>query len=327
MKKTLAGILAGFLAFTPFAGAQTKDEIANYPNKPIRFMAGFPPGGVADIVARIVATAMSERLGQPIVVDNKSGAGGVIGADAVAKAAPDGYTMGIGTSGSLAVNVTWMPNLPYNPLKDFELVSKIVDNPMAVVVTPQLGVNSLQELIAMIKSRPKQMTYGSAGNGTSMHLAGELFKQMAQLEVTHSPYKGSNPAMVDLLAGHIHYGVMDLATPSAFLQSGRLKALAVTSSKRTVVAPDLPTMAEAGVPGYDLPSWVGLIMPAGTPKPIVERINKELNAVLNDPAVRQKLIDVKTEPAGQALGEMRATVIADIPKYEKIIKSGNLKPN
>ena len=315
--------MVGMLAITPFVGAQSKEDIANYPTKPIRFQAGFPPGGVADIVSRIIANAMSEKLGQPIVVENKSGAGGVIGADSVAKAAPDGYTMGIGTSGSLAVNVTWMPNLPYDPLKDFELVSKIIDNPMAIVVPPELGVNSLKELIAMAKTR--KLTYGSAGSGTSMHLAGELFKQMTELDVLHSPYKGSAPAMVDLLAGHIQYGVMDLATPSGMLDTGRLKALAVTSNKRTEIAPNLPTIAEAGVPGYDLPSWVGLIMPAGTPKPIVERINKVLNEVLKDPAVRQKLIAVKTEPAGQPLGEMRKTVINDIPKYAAVIKKGNLK--
>ena len=325
LKKFVAGIMVGLFAFTPLAGAQSKDESVNYPTKPIRFMAAFPPGGVADIVARIVATAMSQRLGQPILVDNRSGAGGVIGADAVAKSAPDGYTMGIGTSGSLAVNVTWMPSLPYSPLKDFELVSKIVDNPMAIVVSPSLGVNTLQELIAMAKAKPNQLTYGSAGNGTSMHLSGELLKQMAALDILHSPYKGSAPAMVDLLAGHIQIGVMDLATVKSFLESGRLKALAVTSGKRSVIAPELPTVAEAGVPGYELSSWVGLVMPAGTPAPIVNRINKELIAVLKDPAVRQQLINAKTEPVPGSSAEMRAAVTADIAKFAKVIKDAKLQ--
>ncbi len=325
MKKFASVIAAGLIAFTPFASAQS--SASDYPNKPIRFMAGFPPGGVADIVARIVAQAMSQRLGQPILVDNKAGAGGVIGADSVAKSAPDGYTIGIGTSGSLAVNVTWMPALPYSPLKDFELVSKIVDNPMALVVNPSLGANNLQELIALAKAKPKQLTYGSAGGGTSMHLAGELFKQMTAVDITHSPYKGSSPAVVDLIAGHIQMGIIDLATAKPFLESGRLKALAVTSSKRSAIAPELPTMAEAGVPGYELSSWVGLIMPAGTPAHIVARVNKELVASLSDPAVRQQLLNAKTEPVPGSSAEMRAAVAADIEKFAKLIKSANLKPH
>jgi tripartite-type tricarboxylate transporter receptor subunit TctC len=325
LKKYALVLAAGLIALTPFATAQS--NVADYPNKPIRFMAGFPPGGVADIVARIVANAMSQRLGQPILVDNKAGAGGVIGADAVAKSAPDGYTIGIGTSGSLAVNVTWMPNLPYSPLKDFELVSKIVDNPMALVINPSLNVNTLQELITLAKSKPKQFTYGSAGGGTSMHLAGELFKQMAGVDIAHSPYKGSSPAVVDLIAGHIQMGIIDLATVKPFLEAGRLKALAVTSSKRSAIAPELPTMAEAGVPGYELSSWVGLIMAAGTPPQIVNRINKELVASLSDPAVRQQLLNAKTEPVPGSSAEMRAAVVGDIEKFAKLIKSANLKPH
>jgi tripartite-type tricarboxylate transporter receptor subunit TctC len=326
-KKALPALALAFLTLAPTAFSQDKASSTDYPNKPIRFMAAFPAGGVGDIVARIVARSLSQRLGQSIVVDNKSGAGGVIGAEATAKSAPDGYTIGIATSGSLGINVALSPSLPYHPLKDFELVGKIIDNPIAIAVNPSLNVNSVKELIALAKAKPGKLTYGSAGNGTAMHLAGQLLNQMAGVQIVHAPYKGSSPAVVDLLAGHIEVAMVDLATVKPFLEAGKLKALAVTSAKRSAIAPELPTIAESGVPGYDLTSWVGLVMPAGTPPAIVTRLNKELVAALNDPAVRQQLLGAKTEPDAGTPAQFRALVESDIEKYRKLAKAANLVAN
>lgn len=314
------------LASASLLMAEAKAD-TDYPNKPIRFMASFPAGGVGDIVSRIVARPLSQRLGQSIVVDNKAGAGGVIGADAIAKSAPDGYTMGVGTSGSLGISVALNPALPYNPLKDFELVGKIVDNPIAVAVNPRLNVNSVKELIELAKARPGKLSYGSAGNGTAMHLAGQLLNQMANVQIVHAPYKGSNPAVTDLIAGHIEVAMVDLATIKPFMESGRVKALAVTSATRTTIAPELPTIAESGVPGYELTSWVGLVMPAGTPASVVERVHKELTASLKDPAVRQQLLDAKTEPSITTRAQFKAQVEADIEKYRKLARMADLRAN
>jgi tripartite-type tricarboxylate transporter receptor subunit TctC len=323
-------LASALLLPTSFAVAQNKTGAAanlDYPTKPIRFMASFPAGGVGDIVSRIVVRSLSQRLGQSIVVDNKSGAGGVIGAEAIAKSAPDGYTMGIGTSGSLGINVALMPGLPYQPLKDFELAGKINDVPIAIAVNPNLNIHTLKELLALAKTKPGKLTYGSAGNGTAMHLAGQLLNQMAGVNIVHAPYKGSSPAVMDLLAGHIDVAAVDLATIKPFLESGRLKALAVTSSKRTAIAPELPTVAEAGVPGYELTSWMALVMPAGTPATIVNRVNRELVATLNEPAVRQQLLAAKTEPDSGTPAELRALVEADIEKYRKLARQANLVAN
>jgi tripartite-type tricarboxylate transporter receptor subunit TctC len=314
-----------FAVFAPAVTAQPNTATLGYPSKPLRFMAGFPPGGVADIVARIIAPPLAQRLGQPVVVDNRAGAGGVIGADAVAKSAPDGYTIGFGVSGALTANVTLMPKLPYDPLKDLASVSKVVNNPLALVVSSSLGVNSVKEFISLAKSKPGQLSYGTAGHGTAMNLAGELLNQMAAIDMRHVPYKGSNPAAVDLLAGHIQAAVLDLATAKPHLESGRLKALAVTTAKRTAIAPELPTMAEAGVPGYELGSWFGLIMPAGTPSEIIKRINAELTRVLNDPKVREQLLAAKTEPLPTTPEEMHNTIRKEIQQTATLIKAANIK--
>lgn len=327
MLKPIASLVfaVSFVAFAPLAAAQTNAASSAYPNKPLRFMAGFPPGGVADIVARIIAPPLSQRLGQPVIVDNRSGAGGVIGAEAIAKSAPDGYTFGFGVSGALTANVTLMPKLPYDPLKDLAPVTKVVNNPLALVVNSSLGVSNVKEFIALVKSKPGQFTYGTAGNGTAMNLAGELIKQMAGIDMMHVPYKGSNPAAVDLLAGHVQAAILDLATAKGHIETGRLKALAVTSAKRTAIAPELPTMAEAGLPGYELNSWFGLIMPAGTPPEIVKRMNAEVTAVLKDPKVRDALLTAKAEPAPTTADEMRNAIKAEIQQTAALIKAANIK--
>jgi len=320
MLKKFAFLIAGATAIATLSLGAHADP--NYPNKPLRFHVSFPPGGSTDIAARIIAPALSERLGQPVIVDNRAGAGGVIGADAIAKSAPDGYTLGFGTVGSLGNNVTLMPKLPYAPLKDFAPISMAFNNPMVLVVNPALGVNSLKEFIALAKT--KRINFGTPGNGSTMHLAGMLLNRMAGTEIVHAPYKGAGPAAVDLLAGHIEAVIVDLATARTYTESGRLKALAVTSAKRSVVAPDIPTFAEEGVPGYELYSWVAIVMPAGTPAAIVERVNKEVVGLLNDPKVNEQLRNAKVEPESSTPQQLRAIIERDIKDMGDLIKAANI---
>ncbi len=326
MRKETMVLVAGLLLGSgSHLLAQGSAATADYPNKPVRFMVGFPPGGSTDIIARLIAPQLSQRLGQPIVLDNRAGAGGVIGVDQVAKAPPDGYTMGFGIAGALTSNVTLMPKLPYDPLKDLVPVSRVIINPMALVVKSSLGVNTVQEFIAAAKAQPGKFSYGTAGPGTVMNLAGERLKQMADIDITHVPYKGSAPAAVDLLGGQIQAMIADLATVKPHLDSGRLKALGVTSPQRSPVAPELPTIAESGVPGYEFSIWIALVMPAATPPEIVSRINSELKAVLNDPKVRGPLLAAKTEPAPTTPQEMRSIIQTEIAQYASIIKAAGIK--
>lgn len=316
----LALALAGA---APFCSAQG----GAYPSKPIQFVVGFPPGGVADTVSRIVATALSQRLGQPVVLDNRSGAGGVIGADSVAKAAPDGYTMGLGVSGALTSSVTLNPKLPYDPLKDFAPITKLVNSPLALVVSPSLKVNTLKEFIALAKSKPGKLSYGTPGNGSAMHLSGELLKEMAGIDMQPIPYKGSAPLTSDLLGGQIEVAVIELSLAKPLMEAGKLKALAVTSSKRTAIAPDLPTMAEAGVPGYEMLSWLCLLMPAKTPPEILRRVSSEVAAVLSDPKVRAQIAAANTEPAPSTPDELMAAIRTGIQTNGALIKKAGITLN
>jgi tripartite-type tricarboxylate transporter receptor subunit TctC len=314
---TAAAGLAAPGAFAQAAGA--------YPNRPIRFFCGFPPGGVADIVARVIAQPLSARLGQPVVVDNKAGAGGVIGVDTVAKAPPDGYTMGFGVSGALTSSVTLNPRLPYDPLKDIDMVSVVVLNPIVLVVPATSPIQNLKDFIAAAKAAPKPFSFGTPGPGTAMHLAGEQLKQMAGFDMAHVPYKGSSPAATDLLGGHLGAAIIDFTTAKPHIASGRLRALGQTTARRSSVAPDVPTIAEGGVPGYEFNSWFGLVMPAGTPAPILNRIHAELVAVLKDPGVQKQLVDAGSDPAPSTPAEMRAQVQREIALTSRLIKAANIK--
>lgn len=297
-----------------------------YPNKPIQFVVGFPAGGIADSVARIVATALSARLGQPVVIDNRSGAGGVIGANAIAKAAPDGYTMGIGVSGALTSSVTLNPSLPYDPRKDFAPISKLINNPLALVVSPSLNVNTLRDFIIMAKSKPGRLSYGMPGNGSAMHLSGELLNDLAGLDVRQIPYKGSAPVTTDLLGGQIEAAFLELSLAKPLIDAGKVVALAVTSSKRTQLAPNIPTMAEAGVAGYEMLSWLCLLMPAKTPTNIVKRVSTEVNAVLNDSKVRDQIANIKAEPSPSTPEQLSASIRSGIETTGAIIRKAGIKP-
>lgn len=314
----LGAAAAATLATT---GAFAQD---NWPSRPIRFYASFPPGGVADIVARVLSPALSTRLGQPVIVDNRAGAGGVIGVDSVAKSAPDGYTIGFGVSGALTSSVTLNPKLPYDPTKDIAPVSVVVLNPLLLVVPANAGIANLKDFIAKAKAAPGKFTYGTAGPGTAMNLAGELLKEMAGFQMTHVPYKGSSPAAMDLLGGQLSAAVLDVATAKPHLQSGRLNALGLTSGQRSAIVPDIPTIAEAGVPGYEFNSWFGLVMAPGTPAPILQRMNKEVVAVLRDPQVKQALVEAGTDPAPSTPDAMAKQIKREIDLTAKLIKSAGI---
>src|SRR6266700_1223491 len=270
--KTIRRIAAIALAATGLAASA---QAQPWPARPIRYIVPFAPGGTTDILGRMVATGLAASLGQPVIVENKPGQAGSIGAAELARAAPDGYTLGGGTISSHAINVTLYPKLPYDPLKDFAPITMLATLPNLLIVHPSLNVNSVGELIELLKANPDRYSFGSAGNGTSQHISGEMFKIMAGVSMQHIPYKGSGPMIPDLLAGTISMSFENITTAFPPVKAGRLKALAVTSAKRSFVAPEVPAMAEAGLPGYDISSWQALFAPAGTPRDIVTRLHAE----------------------------------------------------
>lgn len=325
MLKQIAAATALCLAFVaPHGVAQ---QAAQYPSKPVQFLAGFPPGGVADIVARIIATPLSQRLGQPVIVDNRAGAGGIVAVSLISQAAPDGHTMGFGMSGPLTTNVFLMDNPPYDPLKDIAPVSMVVLNPLALVVNSSSGINTMQEFIEHAKKAANPPTYGTAGAGTAMNLAGELLKQKAGIPMQHVAYKGSSPAAVDLLAGHLDAAILDLTTAKPHLDSGRLKALGVTSAQRSELEPGIPAIAESGVPGYEFTAWFSLVMPRGTPPEIVDRVNRELHVVLNDSEVRTQLLNARVEPIPGTPQELTDAIKREIEQNVALIKSAGISLN
>jgi len=292
MQSIIRGLVAAVAAL--WLGVAAAQQ--NYPTKSIRFIVTFPPGGSADLIARALAPILSDRLRQQVLVENRPGAGGNIGMEVVAKAAPDGYTMGLGAAGALAVNVSLYPNLPYDPAKDFAPVSNVAFVPFFLIANPSLPVNNLQELVALASAKPGELMLGHGGNGTAMHLSGELFKLMAKIQLVNVPYKGSGPAAVDTMGGQLPLAIVDVASAITQVKAGRLKALAVTTAKRISVAPDVPTFAEAGLPGYEAIGWFGVVMPAGTPPAIVGRMNTELVAALKRQEIRERVIAAGAEP-------------------------------
>jgi tripartite-type tricarboxylate transporter receptor subunit TctC len=296
-----------------------------YPNKPIRYIVNFAPGGTTDLLARLISPKLADVLGQPVVVENRAGAGGTLGAEALAKSAPDGYTIGGGTVSSHAINVTLYSKLPYDPIRDFAPITMLATLPNMLIVHPSLGVGSVQDLVALLKANPNKYSFGSAGNGTSQHISGEMFQSMTGTKMQHIPYKGSGPMIPDLLAGTIGMSFENITTAFPPVQSGRLKALAVTTAKRSSVAPDVPTMAEAGLTGYDITSWQALFAPAGTPKEIISRLNAEVAKILRQPDVVKRLQELGLEPGGMPSEELAALVKSDIPRLGKIVRESGAR--
>ena len=320
MTKTLTGPCAA-LAAALFACTAATGLAQDYPTRPIRYIVPFAAGGMTDILGRIVGAKLYEAWGQQVIVDNRPGAAGGIGSDLAAKAAPDGYTILGGTISSHAINVSLYSKLPYDPVRDFAPITLYVSLPNMLVVHPSLPVNSVRELIALAKAKPKQLTFASAGNGTSQHLSGELFNVMAGVQLVHVPYKGSAPGLADLVGGQVMMFFDNITTSLALAKSGKIRPIAVTTSKRASVAPELPTIAESGLAGYDVSSWQGVFAPAGTPKPIVAKLNAQIVKILAMPDVRERLTTLGADTVGNTPEQFAAYVKAEIAKWAPIVKA------
>ena len=295
----------------------------NYPAKPIRFIVPFPAGGVADVFARVIGGKLNDAWGQQVVVENRTGAGGNIGADAVAKAQPDGYTLVMGSIGTHAVNVSLFKRMPYDAVKDFAPVALVLEADGLLVLHPSVPASNVKELIALARARPSQIAYASAGNGTAGHLAGELFKSMAKVDLVHIPYKGNVPAITDLIGGQTSLLFATMPTVLPQVQAGRLKALAVTGSRRSAAAPELPTIAEA-LPGFEVTNWIGVFAPAGTPRDIVMRLNGEILRVMQAPDIQARLTTEGAKSPAKTPEEFGAFVRAEIAKWAKVIRDAGI---
>ncbi|MEO8442283.1 MAG: tripartite tricarboxylate transporter substrate binding protein [Betaproteobacteria bacterium] len=321
-------LLTGFAALTcGFVSALVNAAHAqSYPAKPIRFIAPFPPGGSTDFLARIVALKMSESMGQQVVVENRGGAGGTIGVDAAAHAAPDGYTIVMGHIGTFGVNPTLYPKLPYDAIKSFAPITLLAMVPNAMVVHPSLPARSVKEFVALARAKPNQLLYGSGGNGSAAHLAAAYFELLAKIHLTHVPYKGTGPALIDLVAGQTSMMITGMPAVMPHVRSERLRLMAVGSAKRLTGFPDVPTIAEAGVPGYDATQWYGVLAPAGTPRDIVMKLNAEMKKVLARPDVREKLAADGTVPVGNTPEEFGTHIKAEIARWAPVVKASGAKP-
>ena len=314
------GICIAGLSVAPAALAQA------YPTTPVRVVVPYPPGGVGDTTMRAIAQQLSESLGQPFVIDNKPGASQMIGADAVAKAAPDGYTLFLGSVTSLAINVSSQKKMPYDPVKDFAPVSMLYFSPMYLVVNPAVPAQSVKELVALAKAQPGKLSFASIGQGGSIHLAGEMFKSMAGVDITHIPYKGSAPALTDIIGGQV--SLMFDAGVSALPQvrAGKLRALAITTAKRVDSTPELPTVAEAGgLPNYEATLWFGLVAPAATPRDIVNRLSQELAKILRQPALQARFANLGVEFSASSPDEFATYIRAETLKWGKVFRDAKVE--
>lgn len=291
----------------------------SYPAKPIRMVVGFPPGGFVDFTARLVSMPLGAALGQQVVIENRGGAGGIVGAEIVARAAPDGYTLTVGSAGTHAVNQSLYPKLPYNVLRDFVPVARLAEAPSILAVHPSLPVRSVKELIALARAKPGQINYASAGSGTSTHLAAVLFEHLGRIKMVHVPFKGGGPAIVALIAGEVPVTFGTAASVSPQTKSGRLRGLAVTSGKRSAVLPDLPTIAESGLPGYEMLNWLGMFAPVGTPRAIVDRLSSESLRIVRLPEIVSRFHAQGAEPSPLGSDEFAAFVKSEIEKWAKVV--------
>ncbi len=294
-----------------------------YPSRPVRLIVPFPPGGSNDVVGRLVAGQLSERLGQQVFVDNRGGAGGVIGTEAAANAAADGYTLLI-VSIAHAVNPA-LYKLNYDPVRSFSPITILASGPNVLAVNPHLPVNSVKDLIALAREKPGAVEYASAGVGSFQHMGGELFKLMAGVDILHVPYKGGGPAMSDVISGHVNVIFSSLIQTTPFIQSGQLKALGTGGVKRSPVLPDVPTIAEAGVPGYAAENWWGIVAPAGTPVPIIERLRGDIQAVLQSPSLQQQFAREGASSLEMSSAEFASYIETEIAKWRRVVEKGNIR--
>ncbi len=315
MRFTLAALA---FCFATLASAEP------WPSRPIHYIVPFPPGGSSDLISRAIAPRLAERLGQPVVIENKPGAGGMLGVEQVAKAEPDGYTIGLAAAGALSSNISLYPTMPYQPEKDLAHITPLAMIPFFLVANPSQPA-TLKAIIDEAKAKPGALSYGHGGQGSTMHLAGELFKMLAGVRIEAIPFKGSGPVAVAVVANQVPLGVVDVPASLSFVRAGRLRALAVTSKQRIAVAPDVPTFEEAGVPGYEAIGWFGVVAPAATPQPIIMRLNAEIAAALKVPEIRKIAVDSGTEPFTASPAEFSRMIHEETKKWAEVIKAGNIK--
>ena len=317
----LLGVLFAALAVVGSASAQAQA----WPARPVRIVVVFPPGGATDIYARLLAQGLQEAFDQNFVVENRAGAAGVIGFDHIAKSAPDGYTLGLGL-GAMTIMPSLRSNLPFDPVRDFAPISIMLYAQNVLIVNQSVPANNLKELIAYAKANPGKLNYASSGIGATPHLSIELLKTMAGIDINHVPYKGDAPAVTDLLGGQVQMYCSTIGGSIQYIRQGRVKAFAVTGRRRSAALPELPTMEEAGLPGYEVVSWYGLIAPAGTPRDIVNRLNAAVVKTVATPAVREKIIASGSDPATNSPEEFRALIRDNVERYGQIVRAAGIKP-
>jgi tripartite-type tricarboxylate transporter receptor subunit TctC len=317
IRRILTAAAAALLVFLVPALAQ------DYPNRPVRLVVPFPPGGINDIVARVVAQHLGERLGKQVIVDNRGGAGGIVGSEIVANAPKDGHTLLIVSLAS-AVN-PWLYTLPYDPLKSFAPVAMLVAAPNVVTVNPGLPVHSIKEFVALAKSKPGELQYASSGVGTFLHLAGELFKIEAGVDILHIPFRGAGPALIDVVGGHTNAAFGSVTSSIGHIRAGKLRPLGVGSTKRSPTLPDVPTVIEAGVPGYEAANWIGIVATAGTPQPIVALLHKQITAVLESPEVQKVFASEGADIVHMGTAEFGAYMASETVKWGRVVKQSGIK--
>lgn len=306
-------------------GTAVHAQKTDFPVKPIHVVVTFPPGGSSDAMMRLLAPRLTDKLGQQIVVENRPGAGGNIGLSQVAKSVPDGYTIGVGAAGGLTANSSLYPQMPFDTLKDFKPISMLAAIPFVIVGTPSLPAKNMQQLIALAKSQPGQLSIGHGGNGTAMHLSTALLEQMADIRLVKVPYRGSGPAALDVLAGQLKLAVVDLPASLQHIKAGKLQAYAVTSPQRLPMLPEVPTVSEAGLTGYDSTGWFGMVAPAGTPAAVIMRLNLELNAALRDESVQTTMRNMGMEPTPGTVEGFDAYIRTETQKWSRVIQLANIK--
>jgi len=316
--------LCAALASLALTAGPAAAQAPAWPAKPIRLVVPYPPGGPTDVLLRIVGAQLAERLGQPVLIDNKPGASGMVGADMVAKAPADGYTL-LGNASIHVINPSLYPKTPYDAIKDFTPVSLVAEVPLVLVVSPALAATQVKDVIALAKAKPGALAFASSGNAAAPHLAGEAFKHAAGVDLLHVPYKGSGPALTDLMGGQVQLMFDSMPSSMPFIQAGKLRALAVTTARRSTALPQLPTVAEAGLPGFDMSTWYGLWAPAGTPREVVARLGTEVAAIVRLPAVRERLLALGAEPVGNTPDEFAAFNRSELAKWARIVKQSGAR--
>ncbi len=318
-------LLAALISVGATVPATALAQASSYPNKPIRIIVPFAVGGIADTFGRVIGIKLTEAWGQPVIIENKTGAGGNIGAELVAKSPADGYTLVIGNNGTHAVNVNLFKTIPFDPIKDFVPVAHIMEAEGLLVVNPSVKANSVSEIIEMARAQPGKLSYASGGLGTTSHLAGELFKSIAKVDIVHVPYKGNSPAIADLLSGQTQLSFATMPTVLPHVKGGKLRAIASIGLARTVALPDVPTVAESGLPGFEVSNWIGLFAPAGTPPDIVAKLNAEVQKIMRSPDVQKRLEAEGARFIATTPAQFAAFQRDELLKWAKIIKDANIK--